>query len=128
MTKPLILLVEDNPDEVQLLSEALASVDAIFELRTTASVAGAWALLTELADGCLPALVVTDHHLVDGCGQDLLGRLQACPVREKLPVVMVSGDAQRPPDLGNIAWFTKPDTWPGWCSLAQELVGRIARR
>lgn len=128
MTKPVILLVEDNPDEVQLVSEALVGVNANLDLRTAASVAAAWALLTELADGCLPALVVTDHHLLDGCGQDLLARLRACPLRGHIPVVMVSGDAQRPPDLGNIAWFTKPDTWSGWRALAHELVGRITPR
>jgi CheY-like chemotaxis protein len=128
MTKPLIVLVEDNPDEVQLMCEALTSVDANIELRTAASVAAAWALLMELADECLPALVVTDHHLLDGCGQDLIARLLACPIKGHVPVVMVSGDALRPADLGTITWFTKPDTWAGWRRLAQELIGPLAAR
>lgn len=128
MTRPLILLVEDNLDEVQLVSEALASVDANLELRTTPSVATAWDMLLALADDGLPGLVVTDHHLLDGSGQDLLARLQGCPIRSQIPVVMVSGDAQRPTDLGDTAWFTKPDTWSGWRALAQELVRRLAPR
>lgn len=128
MTKPLILLVEDNADEVQLVSEALACVDANLEVRTTPSVVAAWDLLLALDVDGLPALVVTDHHLLDGCGQDLLVRLQACPIRSRIPVVMVSGDHVRPANLGDTTWFTKPDTWAGWRALAQELVGRLAPR
>ncbi|HEX3135315.1 MAG TPA: hypothetical protein VHX44_17245 [Planctomycetota bacterium] len=127
MTKPLILLVEDNADEVQLVSEALASVDATLELRTAPSVAIAWALLNDLADSRPPALVITDHHLLDGCGQDLIARLRACPATGQVPVVMVSGDTMRPVDLGaSIAWYAKPDTWTGWRALAHELMRHLA--
>jgi len=128
MQKPLILLVEDHPDEALLVHEALATVDTNIELRIATSVAAAWTLLAEMADGGLPALVITDHHLLDGCGQELIARLQGCPTRGRIPVVMVSGDAMRPEDLGTIAWFTKPDTWAGWRTLAHELVRHLAPR
>jgi CheY-like chemotaxis protein len=127
MTVRAILLVEDNPDEVQLVCEALASVDAAIPVQVAPSIESAWALL-QAADGAgLPALVVTDHHLPDGHGQDLIARLRGCPVRSHLPVVMVSGDAARPADLAQVSWFAKPDTWSGWCSLARELAKRTGR-
>jgi CheY-like chemotaxis protein len=72
-----------------------------------------------------PTLVVTDHHLPDQRGQDLIAHLRACPKGCRLPVVMVSGDALCPTDLGEIVWFGKPDTWAGWRDLAQQLLRRI---
>lgn len=121
-----MLLVEDNPDEVQILCEALAGVDADIAVQVAPDVARAWALLSG-SESVLPALVVTDHHLPDAGGQELITRLRACPLRARLPVVMVSGDAVRPPDLDVIAWFSKPDTWSGWCALARELATRIGK-
>lgn len=128
MPKPLILLVEDNSDEVQLVCEALASIDAGIEVQVAATVSAAKALMSGAPADRLPWLVVTDHHLPDGCGQELIAHVQACPVHSHVPVVMVSGDMVRPPDLGDIAWFTKPDTWTGWRTLAQGLVGRLTSR
>ncbi len=129
MPKPPILLVEDNPHDVELIGEALVGVDPVIQLHVTSSVASAWALVSGMPHDCLPSLVITDHHLPDGCGHDLIARLQACPIRNLVPVVMVSGDSLRPPGLGNdIMWFAKPDTWSGWRTLAQALVGRITPR
>ena len=128
MPRPSILLVEDNPDEVQLMTEALAGIDAGIDVQVAASISDARALLKAMADDHLPGLVITDHHLPDGCGQELIARLQAGQTGKRVPVVMVSGDSQRPPDLGDIAWFAKPDTWTGWRRLAQDLIARLARR
>lgn len=121
-----ILLVEDNSDEVQLVCEALGQSTNTIEIHVAGTIDDAWKLLSRLTETELPALVVTDHHLPDDRGQALIARLQACPVRCRLPVVMVSGDAVRPPDLGTVPWFGKPDTWSGWCVLARELVKRLA--
>lgn len=123
-----ILLVEDNPDDHQILREAFAVIAADITLLHAGDITAAWALLTEGLVGALPTLVITDHHLPDGCGQDLIARLQACPIRCHMPVVMISGDVSIPSGLGAIAWFGKPDTWAGWCALAQRLTGRISER
>lgn len=127
MTRRTVLLVEDNPDEAQLVSEALSGIDADITVQVAPDVARAWTCLSSSADGGLPALVITDHHLPDARGQDLIARLRTCPSHAHLPVVMVSGDATRPPDLDQVAWFAKPDTWSGWCALARELATRVGR-
>ena len=124
MTTRRVLLVEDNVDEAQLVCEALAGVDADIAVQVAPDVDRAWALLSTTGDSELPALVVTDHHLPDARGQDLIARLRTCPTRARVPVVMVSGDATRPHDLDADAWFAKPDTWSGWCALARELATR----
>lgn len=128
MPKPSILLVEDNPDEVQLMSEALASIDAGIDVQVAVNVSAAMALVDGMTYDHLPWLVITDHHLPDGCGQELIARLQTSQAGKRVAVVMVSGDSQRPADLGDIAWFTKPDTWSGWRGLAQELIARVIPR
>ncbi len=128
MPQTLILLVEDNPEEAEILREAFAGVDANLRLLVSGKVSAAWSLLMELPGDQLPGLVITDHHLPDGCGQDLLARLHACPTHRHLPVVMLSGDQQRPADLGATKWFGKPDTWANWCQLARVLASQIAGR
>lgn len=128
MPQQSILVVEDNADDHRILCEALAEVAEDIALLHAANIGAAWALLTEVPERALPTLVITDHHLPDGCGQDLIALLQACPIRCRLPVVMVSGDASAPPELGVIPWFGKPDTWAGWCALAQNLSRRLTAR
>lgn len=128
MPPPLsILLVEDNRDEVELMCEAFGGTAAHLVVQVADNVRDAWALLAGLPEGDLPLLVITDHHLPDDRGQALIERMHACPVRARVPVVMVSGDAERPPDLSaSTLWFSKPDTWGGWRTLASTLVAHIA--
>lgn len=122
MAKTSILLVEDNRDEVDLMREALAGVDTELVVQVAGDIGAAWTLLMGLPVERLPALVITDHHLPDGSGQDLLARVRACPSHRHLTLVMVSGDAERPTDLVGIAWYCKPDTWAGWRQLAHTLA------
>ncbi|MBA3699890.1 MAG: response regulator [Planctomycetes bacterium] len=126
MPKPSILLVEDNPDEAQLLREALTGIDPDIPLQVATTISDAWSLVSGLTDDQLPALIITDHHLPDAGGQELIDLLRACPTRCHVPVVMLSGDLQRPPGIGESAWFTKPDTWAGWRALAHVLMKRLA--
>ncbi len=128
MSDRVILLVEDNPDDARLVCEALTDADAGVVVRTSATIAAAWQLLEHAAEDQLPCLVITDHHLPDARGQDLIARMRACPLRANIPLVMVSGDAERPSDLGTLPWFAKPDTWRGWRSLARELVAPSRQR
>lgn len=125
MAKPVILLVEDNHEEVELMREALAGVDPELRVQVAGDISAAWTLLMSLPAERLPALVITDHHLPDGCGQELLARVRACPSHRQLNVVMVSGDLQRPADLVEVAWYGKPDTWAGWRKLAHELAALV---
>jgi CheY-like chemotaxis protein len=125
MARLSLLLVEDNPDESHLVCEAFADVDGQIEVAVVASVDEAFELLARLPDENLPCLVVTDHHLSDRCGQELIAGLRASPRTRGLATVMVSGDAMRPPGTDDIDWYGKPDTWSGWRNLAQILVRRL---
>jgi CheY-like chemotaxis protein len=126
MPQSSILVVEDNPDEVQLICEALVGAGVRLDLRVAGSIDEAWSLLNRAPEDALPVLVITDHHLPDDRGQALIARMRASPACRRVPVVMVSGDDVRPADLGTTPWFGKPDTWTGWRALAQRLIGLLA--
>lgn len=124
MTTPSFLIVEDNPDEVLLMREALAGVVDGLVVTVMPTVDEALAWLASQPDDRLPALVVTDHHLPDRTGHELITALRASARNQQLPVVMLSGDDRQPPGMADISWYGKPETWDGWRTLARELVHR----
>ncbi len=77
-----ILVADDDASIRTVLGQALGR--AGYEVRTTATAAGLWQLVSE-GEG---ALVVTDVILPDGNGFDLLPRIRR--VRPDLPVVVMS--------------------------------------
>lgn len=121
---PVILVVEDNPDEFDLIREALMEVvnDVTVTMKGTVESALEW--LAAQSDEELPALILTDHHLPDRRGHDLINALRVFPRNSKLHVVMLSGDAFRPSGIDDTAWYGKPDSWKGWRDLALVLVER----
>ena len=128
LTTPGILVVEDNPDEFDLICEALLDVvnDVTITMKGTVESALEW--LAVQSDEGLPRLILTDHHLPDRRGHDLINALRASSRNSKLHVVMLSGDAFRPSGIDGIAWYGKPDSWNGWRELALILVERHFRQ
>jgi CheY-like chemotaxis protein len=66
-TRPLILLVDDDPVVRSTLARALT--DRGYEVRTAADGQAAITILEGL--GTLPAIVITDLHMRGGSGEDL---------------------------------------------------------
>lgn len=128
LTAPAILVVEDNPDDFELIREALTDVvnDLVITIKGTVNSALEW--LAVQSDEELPLLILTDHHLPDRRGHDLIEALRASARDSKLHVVMVSGDVFRPSGIDGIAWYGKPDSWNGWRELAHVLVERHFRQ
>ena len=124
MTNSAILVVEDNPEEVDLIREAMAEAVAGVTVTILGTVGDAleWLALRPADAG--PLLVLTDHHLPDRPGHELIAAIRAAPSIRHLPVVMVSGDGDRPAGLDGTDWYGKPETWNGWCALARLLVER----
>lgn len=122
LTAPAILVVEDNPDDFEFIREALTDVvnDVVITIKGTVNSALEW--LAVQADEGLPRLILTDHHLPDRRGHDLINALRASARNSKLHVVMLSGDVFRPSGIDGIAWYGKPDSWNGWRKLAVVLV------
>ena len=105
MTRPTVLIVDDEPDLLELVSLTLGRMN--LETRTAADVASARTLLKAHSfDLCL-----TDMRLPDGDGLDLLAWMQNhCPA---VPVAMITahgnvGTAVKALKLGAFDFVSKP--------------------
>jgi len=105
-----ILIVEDSKTCAETLQIALESIPG-FETRISHSLKTALAMA--LADGNEVAAVVTDLHLPQSDGFDLIRRLRAEPRFARVPILLISGDSD--PGLparalaeGADAFFAKP--------------------
>jgi DNA-binding response OmpR family regulator len=115
MKKPLILQVEDDPNDVFLFNRAFkkAQVDANLH-----SIQDADELLDYLSHvagtgGLVPTLVLLDIKLPRKSGFDVLQWIRAHPVFKGVPVIMLTSssqplDVRRAYDLGANAYLVKP--------------------
>ncbi|WP_027330469.1 sigma-54-dependent transcriptional regulator [Marinimicrobium agarilyticum] len=100
-----ILLIEDDPDLRQLLTEELT--DAGYRCAGAGDLAGARRWLAEEA----PKLVVSDLHLPDGNGLDMLEELRQLPVRPSFIAITAFGTIDQAVDAlkrGADDFLTKP--------------------
>lgn len=110
-----IMLVEDNPDDVDMTIRDLKKNDLDRNLHVTADGRETLDALETLADAGspLPDLILLDIGLPDLSGLDLLRKLKADHRFSRIPVVMLTGsemvqDIQKSYDLGAISYLMKP--------------------
>ncbi len=102
-----ILLVEDNPDDVELTRIAFAEAGSGYEIRVVTD--GAQAVDYILARGeyagrnasDLPALVLLDLNLPKLNGREVLQVIRENPATRSLPVVVLTTSAE-PMDVGSV--------------------------
>jgi CheY-like chemotaxis protein len=104
----LLLYVEDDPVNALLMSEFIARSPAL-RLHVAVDLDSGVAA----ANALQPALVLTDMHLPDGSGHDLLRLLRTSAATAGLRIVALSADAmpdqiQAALDAGFDAYWTKP--------------------
>ena len=130
MVKP-ILLVEDNPRDLDLALRALARTDLTNEVIVARDGEEAWHYLTR--DGKFaqrppghPAVVLLDVKLPKIDGVELLGRIRKHPELDHLPVVMLTAsreetDVARSYDLGVNAYVVKPLSFAEFMEAIRDL-------
>lgn len=106
--KPVVLVVDDDPGIGSLLQTYLGMEG--FETR---SAANREEIVAEFRRGPLPDAVLLDVHLPDADGFDILHRMREHPVLGRLPVIMLTGEANREAVLKGIlggadGYITKP--------------------
>lgn len=106
----LVLIVEDNETCAETLQIALESLPDV-EVRVLHSPAAALTVLREhwREAGAL----VTDLHMPQNDGMDLIRNVRSAPGLERLPIVLISGDSDprlpaRAEAQGADAFFAKP--------------------
>ena len=110
-----ILLVEDNPGDVELTERALRAAEIANHLTVAASGADALAQLRRVPGEAVsrPQLILLDLYLPDMSGFDLLAAVKADPRLRRIPVVVMTSshtetDVVRSYDLQASGYVTKP--------------------
>jgi DNA-binding response OmpR family regulator len=121
-----MLVVEDDPDDVNLLRRAMrkAALDLSYDVAGDGEAAIAW-LGEAAATGNVPRLVLLDLKLPRKSGFDVLTWMRAHPRLRRVPVVIftssaISRDVMRAYDLGANSYLVKPAVPAG---LAQMIAG-----
>jgi CheY-like chemotaxis protein len=124
---PSILMIDDNPGDAELMRIAVEMSALEIELVCVQDGPASFReLQRRCAGGCPPALILLDLNMPRMNGAEVLARLKADGMTERIPVVMLSTSAQladrtRLLAAGAREFYLKPD---GIGDLV-ALVGRL---
>ncbi|MEX0677353.1 MAG: response regulator [Pirellulales bacterium] len=129
---PLVLLVEDSPDDVDFARRALATSGLPLRLVVAERGEDALALLRapgENAAGAAvrPALVLLDLNTPGTSGRELVALVKSDPELRAIPVVVLSTSAHRS-DIehcyrsGANSYHTKPDDFGRYQEMLRQIV------
>jgi CheY-like chemotaxis protein len=126
MSRPQVLIIEDNPADALLLTEALEQGG--WNPAVTVAGDGRQALGRFQAEP-RPELIFMDLNLPGLSGRELLGALRADPAVACIPVIILSGSAwdravAADHGLPDACYQVKPDSFQGYLDVA-ELAERI---
>jgi two-component system, chemotaxis family, response regulator Rcp1 len=130
MKTPEILLVDDNPADIDLTSEVLAQSNQPFHVNAVSDGAEAISFLRhegKHAKAPVPDLVVLDLNLPRKDGCDVLSDIKADPALANIPVVIfttsqASSDIARSYKLGANCYLKKPGNLPEFVAAVQSMA------
>jgi CheY-like chemotaxis protein len=99
-----LLVVEDNPADVDLLRRALVGAQVDFELSVVDDGADALALLQPGAGAPAPDLAIVDLNLPKHSGLEVIERMRAHPTFRDVPVVILTSSSA-PQDRSSLDAF-----------------------
>jgi len=119
-TTPEILMVDDNPADIDLTSEIPAQSKGHFHVNAVMDGAEAISFLRQqgkYAEAPVPDLVVLDLNLPRKNGREVLAEVKSDPRLAKIPVVIftssqASSDVMRSYALGANCYLRKPGNLP----------------
>ena len=127
-----ILLVEDNPDDVELTRIAFAEAGSDHRLQVVTD--GAQALDYLFAQGAhagrdpadLPAVVLLDLNLPKRNGREVLQAIRANPATRSLPVVVLTTSAEQVDvdvvyELGANSYIQKPVEFERFVEVVRQI-------
>ena len=125
--KPLILLVDDDPDDLMLLKDAIDSLGEEYQFMEAYDGRSALNLLRQAnMDGNLPCLVVLDINMPILDGREMLAIMKSDPILKDVNVVVFS-TYSNPTDINyckqfNVNMFSKPFNITLLKDVAQKIV------
>jgi CheY-like chemotaxis protein len=126
MLRP-ILLVEDNPHDLDLTRRAFLRRRASLPLQEAHDGAEALDLMTGWKNGeKMPALVLLDLRLPKVNGLEVLRRIKSDPFTKGVPVVVLTSsseprDIQDAYALGANSYLVKPDSYHEFSAMAEGI-------
>jgi len=129
-TTPEILMVDDNPADIDLASEVLAQSKGHFHVNAVNDGVEALSFLHrqgKYAKAPVPDLVVLDLNLPRKHGCEVLSNIRADPALAEIPVVIfttsqASSDIARSYKLGANCYLKKPGNLPGFVAAVQSMA------
>jgi two-component system response regulator len=126
LSDPVILLVEDSEDDVELTLRALRRNDVPSRVEVARDGAAALEYLLGEATHPLPAVVLLDLNLPKLSGLEVLERLRAHPRTRLLPVVILTSshedtDLAKGYALGANSYVRKPVDYDAFLEAARQL-------
>jgi DNA-binding response OmpR family regulator len=128
-----ILVVDDNPDDYQLLREAFREVGANHHLEQLAHARDVFVRFDRnaAASSPVPKLILLDINLPAENGKEVLRWLKSHPVHRSIPVVMYSSsdntrDRAEALELGAAGFIKKPATFDGYLPVVRAISDLIA--
>lgn len=110
-----ILLVEDNPNDIEITRRALARSEVKNQLTVARDGQEALDILLASAegDGPLPGLILLDLNLPKVDGREVLSQIKSHPQLKRIPVIVLTTstreeDIVRTYDLGVNTFISKP--------------------
>ncbi len=131
-----ILLIEDNPADVDLLRRAFAAADLDCELTRLEDGAEALAFVRRVEAGSgetAPDLTVLDLNLPKNDGLEVLQAMRGSPAFASVPVAVLSSSASgrernRIEQLGIGRYITKPPDLDEFLEIGHTLKNLLAQR
>lgn len=129
-TAPEVLLVDDNPADIDLTSEVLAKSKRHFHVNVVSDGTEAISFLRrqgKYAEAPAPDLVVLDLNLPCKDGREVLSDLKTDPALAKIPVVIfttspANSDITRSYELGANCYLRKPCNLPDFVAVVQSMA------
>lgn len=125
--KHTIILIEDNPQDIELMSRVFSKLSTPLELRVAEDGEQALHLLSHgFSQGFSPALILLDIKLPKINGLDLLARFKKDANLKRIPIIIFSSsdqekDIERAYALGVNSYIPKPKSYP----LLKETIALI---
>ena len=130
MKTPEILMVDDNPADIDLTTEVLAQSEQYFRVNAVSDGVEAISFLRrqgKYAQAPMPDLVVLDLNLPRKHGCEVLSNIKADPALAKIPVVIfttsqANADVTRSYKLGANCYLKKPGNLPEFVAVVQTMA------
>jgi two-component system response regulator len=125
-----ILMVDDNPADIDLTSEVLAQSEGHFHVNAVNDGVEAISYLRrqgKYANAPVPDLVVLDLNLPRKDGCEVLSNIKSDPALAKIPVVIfttsqANTDVTRSYKLGANCYLRKPGNLPEFVAVVQSMA------